>query len=78
MAYNPRTAGERLRHFRWDVHSLTQQELGRRVGASQPSISFYEKGRIPNRHMRRRIAEVLGCHPSYLWTDADLYPDEAA
>lgn len=61
------TDGDRLRWFR-DQADLTQGELGRRAGCSQPSVSQYETGASePDRHVKRRIAEALGVHPSVIW-----------
>lgn len=40
---------------------LTQQELAKKVGLSQETISQYENGtRTPNINVEKKIADVLG------------------
>lgn len=38
------TIGEALKYQR-EIHSLSQSELSRKTGISQPKISYYESGR---------------------------------
>jgi transcriptional regulator with XRE-family HTH domain len=53
---------------------LTQAELARRAGTSQPVVSAYERGhRDPGYRMLRRLVEASG---ERLRLDATLSPDD--
>lgn len=56
----------RLKELR-KMHNMTQEELGRLVGATKSSISLYESGKQePNIEMIKRISEVLEATPDAL------------
>jgi len=60
----------RLRHAR-TIRGLTQQELARRVGVTQPTISYIERGdalRV-KKEMMKRIARALGINQTWLFDE---------
>ena len=53
--------------------SLTQEELGAKLGLQKSAIAKYENGRVENikRSVIQKMADVLDCSPAYLmgWDD---------
>lgn len=59
------------------MHSMTQMELAKRVGVSQPSIASMEAGRTrPRIKTAKKIAEVLGVSWDMFYADDDSQPDK--
>lgn len=50
------------------VMNYTQEELAQKLGLQKSAIAKYENGRVENikRSVIARMAEILGCSPSYL------------
>lgn len=47
---------------------ITQSQLARLVGSSQPAVSEWERGTAaPSEELRSTIAHVLGTHPNLLF-----------
>ena len=41
---------------------LTQTELAKKLGVSQPAIAYWENGvRTPNVYVLKKMAEIFGC-----------------
>lgn len=54
------TVAERLVRLRRD-RGMTQEDLARELGVTQPNVCDYERGRyVPNATMIVRLAEILG------------------
>lgn len=78
------TMGQKIKELR-KTKGMTLEELGNKVGVGKSTVRKWENGMIAN--MRRdkilKIANALGCSPSYLmgWEDnlnkesSDLIPD---
>lgn len=76
--------GQKIKQMR-EEKGMTLEELGNRVGVGKSTVRKWENGMIAN--MRRdkisKLADALGCSPSYLmgWDDnlnkenSDLIPD---
>ena len=60
----------RMRHVR-TIRGLTQQELARRVGTTQATISYIERGDAiaVKPAMRKRIARALGINRYWLFDE---------
>lgn len=67
------TTGERIRKLRKE-HSLTQEELGSKIGVQKAAIQKYEKGTVTNikRDSLIKLAQILDTTPEYLlgWDEA--------
>lgn len=62
--------GERVRE-RMEANGLSQAELARRVGVSQPTINgLIHSNKIGSKHLHR-IARVVGTTPAYLAGETD-------
>lgn len=60
------TVGESVRTIR-ELQKLSQNELARRAGIPQPTISAIENGRIRLGVERAKmLARALACHPAVL------------
>ncbi len=61
------TTGERIRQLRRE-HSLTQEELGAKIGVQKAAIQKYEKGTVTNikRDSLIKLAQILDTTPEYL------------
>lgn len=61
------TTGERIRQLRKE-HSLTQEELGAKIGVKKAAIQKYEKGTVTNikRDSLIKLAQILDTTPEYL------------
>lgn len=61
------TTGERIRQLRKE-HSLTQEELGAKIGVQKAAIQKYEKGTVTNikRDSLIKLAKILDTTPEYL------------
>lgn len=58
-------------------HGMTQMELAKRVGVSQPSIASMEAGRThPRIKTAKKLAEVLGVSWDMFYADDDSQPDK--
>lgn len=78
------TMGQKIKELR-EAKGMTLEELGNKVGVGKSTVRKWENGMIAN--MRRdkisKIANALGCSPSYLmgWEEnlnkenSDLIPD---
>lgn len=68
------TTGERIKHLRLR-ESLTQEELGAKVGVNKAAINKYETGIVENlkRSMIEKLALALNTTPTYImgWDDAE-------
>lgn len=66
------TTGERIRQLRRE-HSLTQEELGAKIGVQKAAIQKYEKGTVTNikRDSLIKLAQILDTTPEYLlgWSE---------
>jgi transcriptional regulator with XRE-family HTH domain len=70
------TFGDLLRATRKQV-SMSQRELGQRVGADFTYISKIEHGRmVPSAELTRKMALALGADPFEFWETADNTPRE--
>lgn len=56
---------------RREALSITQGELGRRVGTSQPSISDIESGKLKGSSLVLPISRILGIPPPYVPIEHD-------
>jgi transcriptional regulator with XRE-family HTH domain len=69
--------GTRIKYLR-QISSMSQEELGRRVGVQRAAINKYEKGTVENIPIKtiERIAKVFDVSPTYLvgWNDHDATP----
>lgn len=67
------TTGERIRQLRKE-HSLTQEELGAKIGVKKAAIQKYEKGTVTNikRDSLIKLAQILDTTPEYLlgWNES--------
>lgn len=69
---DPHTPGGRIRMLR-KAFGLNQQALGKIVGASQQSVSFWETNRvIPSDDSLRHLAVALHTTPYFLYPDRFL------
>lgn len=61
------TTGEKIRQLRKE-HSLTQTELGAKIGVQKAAIQKYEKGTVTNikRDSLIKLAKILDTTPEYL------------
>lgn len=66
------TVGEKIKHRRRAI-GLTQAEVARSAGLTEPSVNRIEKGltRKPQQYTLAKIAEVLGCTVESLSDDFD-------
>lgn len=66
------TVGEKIKHRRRAI-GLTQAEVARSAGLTEPSVNRIEKGitRHPQQYTLSKIAEVLGCTVESLSDDFD-------
>ena len=66
------TVGEKIKHRRRAI-GLTQAEVARSAGLTEPSVNRIEKGitRHPQKYTLAKIAEVLGCTVESLSDDFD-------
>jgi transcriptional regulator with XRE-family HTH domain len=64
--------------FEWRTRQgLSQRDLGRLCGASQVSVSHWERGKkVPTGDRLRALARAIGKRPSEIL--ADFYDDKAA
>lgn len=71
--------GDRIKERRTAL-GLTQEELGDKLGVQKSAIAKYENGRVENikRSVIQKMAEVLGCTPSYIlgFDDEDFSADD--
>ena len=63
----PRTLGERIRYLRKSL-ALTQTELAKQSGVTQPLISDLEAGNVQTSGHTPSIAAALGVDPLWLKT----------
>lgn len=69
---NPVKTSNRIREVRMEM-GLSQSELGRRVGLSEPAINRYERGRRrPTAEKLREIANALGVPLIALFVKLDV------
>ena len=55
------------------IAGLSQYEVARAIGRSQPWLSLVERGFvIPNKPERRRLCKILGVNPSVLGFDGGV------
>ena len=61
------TTGERIKRLRKE-HSLTQEELGAKIGVQKAAIQKYEKGTVTNikKDSLIKLAQVLDTTPEYI------------
>ena len=59
--------GERIRYLR-SISSMSQEELGKRVGVQRAAINKYEKGTVENIPLKtiEKIARVFDVSPTYI------------
>ena len=49
---------------------ITQTELARKIGVSQPAVAYWESGaRTPNVYILKKMAEIFGCSVDDLISD---------
>lgn len=60
--------GENVRYYR-ELRGLTQEELGKRVGLSQPRVSEIEAGATIDEALREKLAAALRVEPRRLSHD---------
>lgn len=65
--------GERLRNLR-EKNSLTQEEVGKRIGVTKATVNRYETGEIDiKRTIAIKLSEVFDVSPAYImgWIDEE-------
>ena len=69
--------GERIKYLRL-LNSMSQEELGKRVGVQRAAINKYEKGSVTNIPIStiEKIAKVFDVSPNYIvgWDNAEINP----
>lgn len=64
-----KSIGFKIKNLRIEK-SLTQHELGKRVGLSHSQIGLYELGKSkPDSDMVEKLAKALDVHPAYFFVD---------
>lgn len=69
--------GDRIKYLR-QLASMSQEELGKRVGVQRAAINKYEKGTVENIPLKtiEKIANVFDVSPTYLvgWNESNTNP----
>ena len=73
--------GDKLKELR-KQHSMSQAELGKRLGVTKQSVSRYESGRVPTVEILMKISEVFDVPfeslvKDYDWSSVTVFEDDS-
>lgn len=73
--------GDKLKELR-KQHSMSQAELGKRLGVTKQSVSRYESGRVPTVEIMMKISEIFDVPfeslvKDYDWHSVTVFEDDS-